>query len=399
MGAVWVATNELVDANVALKVLHRDRNGADDAAKRFRHEARLGSKLRHRSITRVFDLVEETDGSLVLVMELLHGRTLEARLREPRPLSPEEAVAIAVPILSALDHAHEQGVLHRDVKPSNIYLSVEPDGQTVPKLLDFGIAKGGGPADYQTVDGDVLGTPGYMSPEHIRAITTEIDRRSDLFSMGVVLYEMITGAPPFDAAAPSARLAAVLETEVDTDPRIPPKLWVEVHRALSKRPSERHASARAMAVALCQAIGLDEGSLAKLLRTAPPAPPTRLSDNRTADGVEASITPVPPPSRSRRAVAIAVFVVCAGAAALVTRARATATPPAPTASATPAMTPTPTPTPTLTLTPTPTPTLTPTLTPTPTPSSSTPPKRPKPPAAAPGPSVTTPRGFAPNPGF
>ena len=106
MGAVWVARNELVDANVALKVLRPERAGADDAAKRFRHEARLGSKLAHRSITRVYDLVEESDGSLVLVMELLRGKTLEARMREPRPVSPEEAVAIAVPILSALDPTH-----------------------------------------------------------------------------------------------------------------------------------------------------------------------------------------------------------------------------------------------------------------------------------------------------
>src|SRR5262245_34406768 len=212
MGAVWIARNELTGAEVALKVLRPDgkQDAIKDVVERFRYEARLGSMLRHRSITRVFDMIEEPDGTLVLVMELLRGETLQSLLRRQERLGTREAVAIAVPILAALEHAHENGIVHRDVKPANIYLAVEPDGHVIPKLLDFGIAKVRS-ANLHTLEGRVLGTPAYMSPEQIRAAPGELTGRSDLFSMGVVLYEMLTGAPPFDARVPSAALAAVLE--------------------------------------------------------------------------------------------------------------------------------------------------------------------------------------------
>ena len=207
MGAVWVAKNELTGADVALKLLRPDGNAAADVVERFRHEARLGGQLRHRSITRVFDLLEEADGTLVLVMELLRGETVQALMRRKTALDAREAIAIVVPILSALDHAHEMGIVHRDVKPANIFLSIDPDGTVLPKLFDFGIAKGG-TQGFQTLEGRVLGTPAYMSPEQIRATADELTGRSDLFSMGIVLYEMLTGAPPFDSSVPSAALAA-----------------------------------------------------------------------------------------------------------------------------------------------------------------------------------------------
>ncbi len=411
MGSVWVAHNELVNAEVALKVLLPDGARAGGAAARFRHEARVGSRLRHRSITRVFDLVEEPDGSLLLVMELLSGQTLEARLREGR-LAPEEAVAVAVPILSALDHAHKEGVLHRDVKPGNVYLSVEPDGQMVPKLLDFGIAKGTTAEEQgsNTADGEVLGTPGYMSPEQIRADAGAIDGRSDLFAMGAVLYEMMTGAPPFNAAAPSARLAAVLEQEVDPDPSIPPALWIEVRRALSKRPAERHATAAEMAMALGAAIGMAEADLVKVLRTAPP-PPQRRS-HRTADGIGATVPPRPATSPRLRWLGLALVGVAVVGAALVTSARISSPPAAAPSSALPPTLAPPAPSappiPDLPSAPATTAAARPPL------SASAPPARSKrPPRAqstaatspapvpepAPVPAPATSNGFAPNPGF
>ncbi|HEX4447178.1 MAG TPA: serine/threonine-protein kinase, partial [Polyangiaceae bacterium] len=221
---------------------------------------------------------------LVLVMELLRGETLERHLKRRGPLPAREALAIAVLLLSALAHAHATGIVHRDVTPANVFLAIDPDGHVTPKLLDFGIAKV--PAgDQQTLDGRALGTPRYMAPERIRDEGV-LDGRSDLFSLGVVLYEMLTGVCPFAAASPAASLAAVLEADVDPDPRIEPRVWLELRRALAKRPYERPASAGAMAEGLLSAAGETENRLADALRNAPvsgepssaevdPAGPTR----------------------------------------------------------------------------------------------------------------------------
>jgi serine/threonine protein kinase len=266
MGEVWVAQNRSTGAEVAIKLRSKSAAG-DDAALRFRHEARLGAMLSHRSIVRVFDLVEESDDTLLLVMELLRGETLERHLTVHGPLPTREAIAIALPVLSALAHAHDFGVVHRDITPANIFLAVDPDGHVIPKLVDFGIAKV--PAvGVQTVDGRVLGTPRYMAPERIRA-QGEIDGRSDLFSVGVVLYEMLTGTCPFAANSPAASLAAVLESTVDPDLRIDPLVWIEVQRALSKRAYERHGGAHEMAAALLAASGDTEANLAERLRRLP----------------------------------------------------------------------------------------------------------------------------------
>jgi serine/threonine-protein kinase len=265
MGEVWRARNEATEADVALKVSRRKTGDELDA--RFRTEAKLGSMLSHRSIVRIFDLVEEEDGSLVLVMELLRGESLAERIKTVGKLSTKEAVAIAVPILSALSHAHQEGIVHRDVTPANVILAVDPDGQVTPKLIDFGIAKLPA-AGMQTLDGRALGTPRYMAPEQIRG--QAVDGRADLFSLAVVLYESITGLCPFDAGSPSASLAAVLEAPVDPDPAIEVRVWLELKRALSKRPYERHANAAEMSGAMLAAVGETEASLASLLRRAPP---------------------------------------------------------------------------------------------------------------------------------
>jgi eukaryotic-like serine/threonine-protein kinase len=266
MGEIWRARNEATDADVALKVLRRVPDEVMRA--RFRGEARLGATLAHRSIVRVFDLLEEPDGALVLVMELLRGESLARMLERRRTLSPREAIAVAVPLLSALAHAHEHGIVHRDVTPANIFLAIDPDGHVTPKLVDFGIAKLP-KAGSQTLPGSVLGTPRYMSPEQIRSVE-DLDGRSDLFSMAAVLYEVMTGASPFDASTPAASLALVLESSVDPDPLIDPRVWVELSRALSKRPYERHAGAKPMAEALCAAVSETESSLAALLERDPP---------------------------------------------------------------------------------------------------------------------------------
>ncbi len=255
MGTLWVARNLTTEAEVAIKVLRPLRPDDRDlhAAERFRHEAKLGAMLTHRNITRVYDLLEDDDGSLVLVMELLRGETLEEAFVARGVMSTTDAVAIVVPILGALQHAHEHGVVHRDIKPSNVFLHVDPDGHATPKLLDFGIAKMKD-SSVKTQAGNVLGTPSYMSPEQVRA-SAQLDGRSDVFSVASVLYELVTGENPFRTDSPSATLARVLEVEVDPDPRIEPRVWLELQRALSKQPYERQPSAGAFATALCDAVG------------------------------------------------------------------------------------------------------------------------------------------------
>ncbi|HEY1955574.1 MAG TPA: protein kinase [Polyangiaceae bacterium] len=270
MGDVYRATNVETGERVAVKILEPSAHPDDDAVERFRTEARVSALLTHPSIVRVFDLVEEKDGALALVMELLVGRTLKERLAQSAVIDPEVAVAIAVPILNALDHAHAAGVVHRDVKPGNVFLATEPDGRVTPKLLDFGVAKSDA-STVRTMDGHILGTSRYVSPEQARG--QKLDGRSDLFSVGTLLYEAITGESPFAGEDAASALRNVLEQVVDAHERIPPRLWLVVQKALAKQPYARHPSANAMATALANAVGRDESSLASLLRDEPPPLP------------------------------------------------------------------------------------------------------------------------------
>jgi serine/threonine protein kinase len=311
MGQVWLARSDATGADVALKVLRRSDSAVNDA--RFRNEARFAAGLAHRNIVRVFDFIEEPDGTLLLVMELLRGESLAEMLARRGALSTREAIAVVLPVLSALGYAHASGVVHRDVSPANVFLSVEPDGEVVPKLVDFGIAKLPD-AGSLTLEGAVLGTPRYMAPEQIRA-AGDIDGRADLFSVAVVVYESVTGASPFAAATPAASLAAVLEATVDPDPRIEPRVWIELQRALSKRPYQRHRDASEMADALRAALGETDADLAALLRRDPPlrgeallhptAPAPATGDGQSFDAVQ------------RAGIRRRGLVVAVGAAALL----------------------------------------------------------------------------------
>lgn len=270
MGDVYRGKQLATGADVAVKILEPRADPDDDAIERFRTEARVSARLAHRGIVRVFDLSEEPDGSLALVMELLTGQTLAERLARERTLEPLVAVAILVPVLLALDHAHAVGVVHRDVKPANIFLAVEPDGRVTPKLLDFGVAKSAA-SNVKTMDGRVLGTACYVSPEQARA--EELDGRSDVFSAGVVLYEAIAGESPFAGAVPAATMKNVLDKTVDPHERIPPRVWLAIEKALAKNAYERHATASAFARALESACAKTEDDLAALLRDErPPLP-------------------------------------------------------------------------------------------------------------------------------
>jgi serine/threonine protein kinase len=259
MAMVHAATNERTGADVALKVVHEGAY-TDEARARFEHEASIAGKLEHPNIVRVYDFLTDESGASVLVMERLRGETVASLLERRGRLSVTETLAIVLPVLEALEHTHKQGIVHRDVKPSNVFLARGAEGKVIPKLLDFGIATRPLSSPHLTADDEVLGTPRSMSPEQIRGDAI-LDGRSDLFSVASLVIEMLTGNAPFAAKTAAASLVAVLERDVDPAPEIPPKLFVELDRALRKRAIERHASAKDFAEALrtaCEAVKAED---------------------------------------------------------------------------------------------------------------------------------------------
>lgn len=296
MGDVWVARNEATQAEVAVKTLLKgERTPQHD--ERFRREARLAATVSHRNVVRVFDLIDEPDGTLGLVMELLRGITLENCVRVRGPLSTLQSLAVALSILAALEHVHQKGTVHHDVKPANIFLAVEPDGHVIPKILDFGIAKLPGSEAGRAVDRRVLGTPHYMAPEQIRG-ATDVDGRSDMFSMAAVLYELITGVSPFHRGSAPASLAAVLEYEVEADPRIESRVWSVLSRALAKHPEARFATCAEFAAALRASVDVGEEAFSLALEELCPLHEVSAD---TDGGLAASCSPHEQPSGNAEA--------------------------------------------------------------------------------------------------
>jgi len=246
MGEVYRAHDTRLDRDVAIKVLPPEFAADPDRLRRFEQEARAASALDHPNILVVHD-VGVHEGAPFLVTELLDGRTLKERLRgEPFPAA--EAVDLAVELADALEAAHARGIIHRDVKPANIFVTSR--GRV--KILDFGIAKVvGAPADAPTVAGSAtqtgvaLGTVGYMSPEQVRG--EAVDPRTDLFSLGVVLYEMATGTAPFGGPTAGAVLGEILTKEPTSpsqvNPNIPAELARIIGKALEKDRALRYRSA------------------------------------------------------------------------------------------------------------------------------------------------------------
>jgi serine/threonine-protein kinase len=304
MGTVWAARNQATDAEVALKIWRDDGRDADaeNTRTRFRNEAKLSAMLAHRNVVRVFDLLTEPDGTLVLVMERLRGCSLASYLRTYGRLDERATLAVASGLLAALDQAHRAGIVHRDMKPANVFLAMEADGHVTPKLLDFGIAKVPTANTSLTLDGSVLGTPRYMSPEQIRS--KDLDGRSDLFSLGTVLYEALTGISPFDADTAGAALAMVLEMDVDPDPSLSPQLWSALSRALAKKPYERPATAAELAASLRAAVPCNDTELDQALRAL----------NITQVAEEPVVIPALPPSfeRGKRASRLPIYLGLGG---------------------------------------------------------------------------------------
>ncbi|MFN2386377.1 MAG: protein kinase [Thermoanaerobaculia bacterium] len=262
MGEVYQARDTRLGRQVAIKVLPAGFTGDEDRLRRFEQEARSASSINHPNILTIHD-VGTHDGSPYIVTELLTGETLREKL-SVEPLSLEKAIDYAVQVGRGLAAAHEHGIVHRDLKPENLF--VTGDGRV--KILDFGLAKlfpsqlpeksdPEAPTVVPTETGTVLGTVGYMSPEQVRGRAA--DARSDIFALGAILYEMVTGEKAFRGESPADRLSAVLKETppglAESDSRFPPALRRVIRRCLEKNPQERFQSAPDFAFALGEASG------------------------------------------------------------------------------------------------------------------------------------------------
>jgi serine/threonine protein kinase len=255
MGAVYEAQGTRGEGVRAIKVLHPEFITEEQILQRFVAEAQAVKTLNHPNIAQIFDNQRAEDGTPYLVMEFLQGTPLSSAMQPGQPMQPERAAGIMLGVLQALSLAHARGIVHRDLKPDNLFLVPDGRGNQLVKVLDFGIAKvmdAAGGMGSKTKTGVLLGTPGYMSPEQIRN-SKGVDPRSDLWSVGIILYEMLTGREAFTAENEFQRLTMVLTQEVRGIAEVAPHLagWTPFfQRALSKDINRRFQSAQEMAQAL-----------------------------------------------------------------------------------------------------------------------------------------------------
>jgi serine/threonine protein kinase len=242
MGTVYRARHDVVGRDVAIKFLSPDLAMDPVNRRRFLREAKAANRIDHEHIIDITDYGETDDGLVYLVMEYLDGQSLGDTL-ERGPLAPYRAVEIAIQIASALARAHELDVVHRDIKPDNVYLLQRTEGGDFVKLLDFGLAKMKGEMRL-TASGAVFGTPEYMAPEQARG--SPLTGKADLYGLGCVLYEMLTGAPPFSGSTPDLILKHIREVPQPPSVRmsdVPPELDALVLKLLEKEPAKRHGDA------------------------------------------------------------------------------------------------------------------------------------------------------------
>lgn len=305
MGAVYKAIDPQIDRTVAIKVIlttNLSPKDLENYKQRFYREARAAGKMSHGSIVTIYDITEDAGGQPYLVMEFVQGRTLESVMADAagRPLPMAQALDIAKQVAEALDYAHRRGVVHRDVKPANILITDEG----VAKIADFGIAKMEGVQLTQT--GHMLGTPAFMSPEQFSG--GEIDARSDLFSLGTILYWMLTGTKPFHADTLSMVTYKVVFAEPPLPAQVNPELPAPVNhviaRSIAKKPEARYRSCRELADDLesllaGKPVKATPLSAEEQTVTAPPQAP-ELNVTVAPEKTQA----VPPPQQLERTVAV-----------------------------------------------------------------------------------------------
>jgi serine/threonine protein kinase len=250
MGAVFRGHHVRRGRDFAIKVLHPDYCSDPELVKRFDREAQGAARLDHPNCVRVTEAGTTRDGTKYLVMELLEGAELQDHVHGPT--EPRRAVELILQIVRGLEHAHAQGLIHRDLKPQNIFVTRDRDGHEVLKLVDFGIAKivhGDGSLEQMTRAGMVFGTPQYMSPEQAQG--QQVDARADLYAVGVLLYSLVCGHLPFN----SDNLLALVQMQINDEPpplpaSVPPVLAGVVMRLLAKPREQRFPDASALRDAL-----------------------------------------------------------------------------------------------------------------------------------------------------
>ena len=243
MGVLYRGFDPVLDREVAIKLMHADfSEDTEQMRPRFYREARAAAKLNHRNIVTIFEFAEESNIPYI-VMEFLRGTPLGARLNSQPPLTLDDKLNVVAQLCDGLSYAHEQGVVHRDVKPDNVFLL--EDGSV--KLLDFGIAKL--TSSTLTRQGDVLGSASYMAPEQVGG-SESVDGRADIFSTGVVLYELLSGRKPFEGDSPTSVIVKILKDEptpIETvTTGLPPEVVAAVMKALQKDPADRFQTADEM---------------------------------------------------------------------------------------------------------------------------------------------------------
>ncbi len=318
MGSVWVADHLALKTEVVVKFMSKELAQSPDAVARFSREAAAASQVKSPHVVQTFDHGVTTDGVPYIVMELLEGTDLAQHLEKRGRMTPAEVTAIYTQVAKALGKAHAVGIVHRDLKPDNIFLCAGDADELFVKVLDFGIAKGDARLGSGTTTGQVMGTPYYMSPEQIVGSRT-IDLRADIWSLGVVAFELLTGARPFDGESIGALTLAIhgrLPPPSSIEPSLPPAFDGWFAKSCAVSPADRFATVKDAARALAEAVGaapaavvavapVSTGTVDGEARTVSARLPTQLSSTQAveaADGV---------PTRSRVPLMIAGLLVVA----------------------------------------------------------------------------------------
>ena len=344
MGAVFEATNAEGTARCAVKVLSPEFRDDADVKARFFDEGRAAALLDHPGIVRVFEAALAEDGTPFLTMEICEGQSLGPMIERRVPVPPATAVHIGLGMLAAIGHAHERGVIHRDLKPENVFVSGDPSAPRV-KVLDFGLARvmdAAGGVGRRTRTGMLLGTPGYIAPEQL-GDARSADGRSDLYSIAVMLFELLSGRDPYPATNPFEKLTIMLTAAAPRIADAAPQLAAFdafFRRALAHDPNLRFPTARDMSQALSAAAAPLVGALPTPAPTSAPRPSTAGQHREVATQMsiaaiqapeDLSRPPAPPPpsvrvitatelarkGRTRRAGLIAALVAALMLVALI----------------------------------------------------------------------------------
>src|SRR5215203_3577259 len=308
MGEVFLARDRVLGRDVALKVLRKQFAGDEEFAERFKREAMSAASLSHPNIVQVYDRGETEEGSSYIAMEYVPGGTLKEKILGDGPLGTREAAALGAQVAAALGAAHDRGMVHRDIKPQNVLLTDRGDA----KVADFGIARAGSSVTISRT-GSVLGTAGYMSPE--QALGKSATPKSDLYSLGVVLYEALTGELPYTADNPIAvsmkHVNQPVRSPREIDPTIPEGMNALVTRLMAKNPEDRYEDADELADDLRRVNRGLEPVAAGAARMQRPRPQRTAVPPQNLTRETQRPRPVPAPTRRRRGLPWLLFALAA----------------------------------------------------------------------------------------